>query len=224
MRDDPAHPQGPAGALAPAAAVAAAGERDADRALAEAVRAGTPGAFERLVRTHQRLVWHVVQRLVRDTEDTRELCQETFLQVHRHLHQYRGESRLATWIGRVAYHRALRHLERRRLDLVALADEGDDDTGAWLAQAADPLDLEAQVADAQLQRHLHAAIEALPPLPRLLLTLYHLEELPIPEIAQITGVATGTIKSHLFRARLRLRATLAQAAGRPAADPTPPDE
>lgn len=192
----------------------------ADRALADAVRAGMPGAFERLVRTHQRLVWHVVQRLVRDTEDTRELCQETFLQVHRHLHQYRGESRLATWIGRVAYHRALRHLERKRLDLVALADEGDDDTEAWLAQATDPLDLEAQVADAQLQRHLQAAIEGLPPLPRLLLTLYHLEELPIAEIAQITGVAAGTIKSHLFRARLRLRATLAQAAGRPAASAT----
>lgn len=223
MSDDPAHPQGPAPTGGPAQA-AVDSDLAADRALADAVRAGMPGAFERLVRTHQRLVWHVVQRLVRDTEDTRELCQETFLQVHRHLHQYRGESRLATWIGRVAYHRALRHLERKRLDLVALADEGDDDTEAWLAQAADPLDLEAQVADAQLQRHLQAAIEALPPLPRLLLTLYHLEELPIAEIAQITGVAAGTIKSHLFRARLRLRATLAQAAGRPADSATPPEE
>jgi RNA polymerase sigma factor (sigma-70 family) len=72
----------------------------------------------------------------------------------------------------------------------------------------DPLDLEDQAASAQLQRRLHAAIEELPPLPRTLLTLYHLEELPIPEIAQITGLASGTIKSHLFRARLKLRASL----------------
>lgn len=185
----------------------------ADRALVDAVRGGAPGAFETLVRTHQRLVWHVVQRLVRDTEDTRELCQETFLRVHRNLHQYRGESRLATWVGRVAYHLALRHLERKRIDLVDAHDDSDDGGESLLAQAADTLDLEASVASAQLHRHLHAAIEALPPLPRALLTLYHLEELPIPDIAQLTGLATGTIKSHLFRARLKLRATLALAAG-----------
>jgi RNA polymerase sigma factor (sigma-70 family) len=187
-----------------------------DRALADAARSGAPGAaaaFERLVRRHQRLVWHVVQRLVRDTEDTRELCQETFLRVHRHLHQYRGESRLATWIGRVAYHLALRHLERKRIDLVDAHDDNDDDDAGPLDQAADTLDLEASVASAQLHRQLHAAIEALPPLPRTLLTLYHLEELPIPDIAELTGLASGTIKSHLFRARLKLRATLAQAAG-----------
>lgn len=178
----------------------------ADRALAQAALAGRPGAFEQLVRTHQRLVWHVVQRLVRDGEDARELCQEAFLRVHRHLHQYRGESRLGTWVGRVAYHVALRHLERKRIELVDTAD-GDSDE-ALLDRVADPLDLEAGVEQAQLQRRLHAAIEALPPLPRTLLTLYHLEELPIAEIAQITGLAAGTIKSHLFRARLRLRATL----------------
>jgi RNA polymerase sigma factor (sigma-70 family) len=186
-----------------------------DRALVDAVRSGAPGApaaFERLVRTHQRLVWHVVQRLVRDTEDTRELCQETFLRVHRHLHQYRGESRLATWVGRVAYHLALRHLERKRIELVDVHEDTDDEHTSALAQAADALDLETAVANAQLHRQLHAAIEALPPLPRTLLTLYHLEELPIADIAQLTGLATGTIKSHLFRARLKLRATLVHAA------------
>jgi RNA polymerase sigma factor (sigma-70 family) len=186
-----------------------------DRALVDAARSGAPGAsaaFERLVRTHQRLVWHVVQRLVRDTEDTRELCQETFLRVHRHLHQYRGDSRLATWVGRVAYHLALRHLERKRIALVDAHDGSDDDHESLLAQAPDALDLEAHVASAQLHRQLHAAIEALPPLPRTLLTLYHLEELPIADIAQLTGLASGTIKSHLFRARLKLRVTLAQAA------------
>ena len=47
-----------------------------------------------------------------------------------------------------------------------------------------------------------------PPLPRTVLTLYHLDELSIPEIAQVTGLAAGTIKSHLFRTRLKLRETL----------------
>src|SRR3546814_10539989 len=66
-------------------------------------------------------------------------------------------------------------------------------------------DVHAAVADDQVNRHLHAAIESLPPLQRTLLTLYHLEELSIPEISRITGIAEGTIKSHLFRSRKQLR-------------------
>jgi RNA polymerase sigma-70 factor (ECF subfamily) len=187
--------------------------RDADRALVQAVLAGQGGAFARLVAQHQRLVWHVVQRLVLGTEDTRDLCQETFLRVHRQLHQYRFESSLATWIGRVAYSIALRHLEKRR---VALVDPADDALAQALHEAvASPLDLEASVSDAQAQRLLHAAIEALPPLPRTLLTLYHLEELSIAEITHITGLPAGTVKSHLFRARARLKQALAPQLGEP---------
>jgi len=176
-----------------------------ERALVEAVLAGTPGAFERLVRDHQGLCWHVIQRMVRHPEDTRELCQEAFLRVHRHLGQYRFDAPLKSWIAQVAYSVARRHLERRRIPLVEAVD-GD---GLSLAEAVgDGHDLQAAVAGDDANRHLYAAIEALPPLQRTLLTLYHLEELPIPEISRITGIAEGTIKSHLFRSRRRLRALL----------------
>ena len=62
--------------------------------------------------------------------------------------------------------------------------------------------------EAEASRLLHAALDALPPLQRALLTLYHIEEIPIPEIARITGLPAGTIKSHLFRSRLGLRNVL----------------
>src|SRR3546814_19650285 len=78
---------------------------------------------------------------------------------------------------------------------------------------ADGHDVHAAVADDQANRHLHAAIESLPPLQRTLLTLYHLEELSIPEISRITGIAEGTIKSHLFRSRKQLRAILESSIG-----------
>src|SRR3546814_10141337 len=55
-----------------------------ERALVEGVLAGMPGAFERLVRDHQGLCWHVIQRMVRHPEDTRELCQEAFLRSEEH--------------------------------------------------------------------------------------------------------------------------------------------
>ena len=179
---------------------------ESDRALVAAVLARETGAFERLVRQYQGLCWHVVQRMVRHPEDARELCQEVFLRVHQCLHQYRGESALKSWIGQVAYSMAKRHLERKRVAIAEAA--GDEDGASLLDSIGDDFDLEGATSDAEINGHLHAALEALPPLQRTVLTLYHLDELPIGEIAAITGLSEGTIKSHLFRSRQRLRACL----------------
>jgi RNA polymerase sigma factor (sigma-70 family) len=176
-----------------------------DRDLVDAVLANRPGAFERLIREYQGLCWHIIQRMVRNPEDARELCQDTFLRVHQCLHQYRYESALKSWIGRVAYTIALRHLQHKRIPLV---EHGDGDDYALVENIGDGFDLEAACADEEAVQHLHLAIESLPPLQRTLLTLYYLEETSIPEIARITGLASGTIKSHLFRSRLRLRGAL----------------
>ncbi|MEQ1512183.1 MAG: sigma-70 family RNA polymerase sigma factor [Lysobacteraceae bacterium] len=178
-----------------------------DRALVDAVLAATPGAFERLVREHQTLCWHIVLKLVRHPEDARDLCQEVFLRVHRYLHQYRYDSSLKTWIGRVAYSCALRHLERRRMPL-ALELAGDD--GAAEIEAIDSgEDVHAQASQAQIDTIVQAQMRRLPPIQSLLLTLYHLDELTIPEITAMTGLPSGTVKSHLARARARLRDGLA---------------
>ena len=177
-----------------------------DRKLVDAVLGNVPGAFERLVREYQGLCWHIIQRMVRHPDDTRELCQEAFLRVHQCLHQYRGESALKSWIGQVAYSVAKRHLERKRIPLQEAADA--DEHQALLENVGDHFDLEGSASDEESARCLHAAIETLPPLQRTLLTLYHLEELPIGEIATMTGLAEGTIKSHLFRSRQRLRQVL----------------
>jgi RNA polymerase sigma factor (sigma-70 family) len=184
--------------------------RHDDRELVDAVLANRPGAFECLVREYQGLCWHIIQRMVRNPEDARELCQDTFLRVHQCLHQYRGESALKSWIGRVAWTIALRHLQRKRIPLL---DHVDDEGTSLLENIGDGFDLESACADQETVRDLHDAIESLPPLQRTLLTLHHLEEMSIPDIARITGMASGTIKSHLFRSRLRLRATLESRTG-----------
>ena len=180
-----------------------------DRALVEDVLAGRAGAFERLVRQYQGLCWHIIDRMVRHPDDTRELCQEAFLRVHQCLHQYRFESALKSWIGQVAYSVAKRHLERKRIPIVEPV-AGDDDGEAFspMDTVSDGFDLEAATADGEMAALLHAQIEALPPLQRTLLTLYHLEEVPIVEVARMTGIAEGTIKSHLFRSRALLRERL----------------
>jgi len=184
---------------------------DLDRTLVEAVLANRAGAFEQLVRDYQGLCWYVIQRMVRHPEDTRELCQEAFLRVHRYLHQYRFDSPLKSWIGQVAYSVAKRHLERKR---IPLAEVGEDADGlSLLDNIGDGHDLQGAHEQGEDERELHAAIEALPPMQRTVLTLYHLEELPIAEIATITGMAEGTIKSHLFRSRKHLREILSPRIG-----------
>lgn len=183
---------------------------DEDRRLVEATLARMPGAFERLVASHQRLVWHVLERMIGRVEDARDLSQEVFLRVHQKLQQFRYESSLASWIGRIAFSMATRYLERKRL----LIDEAlDDDEQGALERVSDDFDLAEACADAELMRCVAAELNALPPLQRTLITLYHLDELGIAEIGSITGLPEGTIKNSLFRARRRLRLQLEQALG-----------
>lgn len=182
-----------------------------DQALVDSVLNGSPGAFERLVREYQKLCWHVIHRMVRHPQDTQDLCQETFLRVHQYLHQYRSESALKSWIAQVAYSVAKRHLERKR---IPLAEPSTDADGlAPLDRVSDDFDIEAASIEGQSANYLHEAIDCLPPLQRTILTLYHLDEMPIAEIAVITGLAEGTIKSHLFRSRKQLRDALTDRMG-----------
>ena len=173
---------------------------DADRALVKAVLARAPRSFEELISRYQGLCWHIVLRMVRNPEDARDICQEAFLRIFKYLHQYRFDSPLKSWIAQVAFSAARRHLERKR---IPIAD--DPEAGSLLDSISDGFDLEADNADDQIHRLLHAAIDALPPLQRSLLTMYHLDELSISEIASITGIPEGSIKSHLFRSRKLLR-------------------
>lgn len=177
-----------------------------DRALVEAVLSEVPGAFERLVGEHHGLCWSITYRLVRSRDDAHDLCQETFLRVHQNLRQYRFECPLKNWIGRVAYSIALRHLKRTQSSLAAelqsevatIRDEDDVEIVDYAANADN-------ATDAQ---RLRRAVERLPLLQRTLLSLYHFDDMSIAEIALVTGLATGTIKSHLFRSRLRLKQLL----------------
>ena len=181
--------------------------RAEDRELVTAVLARAPGAFERLVACHQKLVWHLVYRMVQHPEDARDLSQEVFLRVHQRLSQYRFESALSTWIGRVAFSVATRHLQRKKLPIVESAGSEEDEAPAW-EQVGDGFDLEAACADHELMGLLGKAIERLPAIQRTLVTLSHLEDMPVGEIASVTGLPEGTVKNYLFRARARLRALL----------------
>jgi RNA polymerase sigma-70 factor (ECF subfamily) len=182
-----------------------------DRELVADVLDGRRGAFESLVAAHQQLCWNIVFRLVRHNDDAYDLCQETFLLVHRKLAGFRFESSLRTWIGRIAYNVAMTYLQRRRTETAVLSRNVQDLES--LAAMADTADVEAAVSQHERARLLHAAVQKLPPLQRTILTLYYLDEASVADIAEITSLPEGTIKSHLHRSRQNLRAGLERSLG-----------
>ncbi|MEN4955787.1 RNA polymerase sigma factor [Stenotrophomonas indicatrix] len=176
-----------------------------DRALVGAIIDGSQAAFAQLVETHQRTCAHVIGRMVGDRDQVADLLQETFLAVFRQLHRFRFESSLRTWISRVAYTTALQYLRRRRLEAqwmvaVEVPEElGIGDEGPGPAELSEAL---------QAGRQLGAALERLSAPQRLIVGLHYLEDFDLAEIEQVTGLARGTIKSHLHRARQVLKQEL----------------
>ncbi|WP_420455734.1 RNA polymerase sigma factor [Rubrivirga sp.] len=177
-----------------------------DSALLRSARSGDPDAFRTLVVRYQGLVAHVVGRVVADPAEREDVGQEVFLQVHRRLDQFRGDAQLSTWVGRIAYHAALRHVRRRRPTPIGLGTDAPEPPGPDDSDAAS----EAEHRD----RVLRAAIDSLPPAHRVALTLFHLDGLSHAQVAETLGLPLGTVKNTLFRARKRLKDLLLTATPR----------
>jgi RNA polymerase sigma-70 factor (ECF subfamily) len=182
----------------------------AERDLVERARGGDAGAFQELMDSHLSRVWRVVWRILRHREDTEDVVQEVFLAAHGALETFRGEARFSTWLHRIAVNRALNHRSlaaekmRRASDSIdGAAEEGSADPAALLpSDGPSPLqELEVK----ELRRRLAECIEKLPSVWRAVLALRDGESLSYEEIGQRMGIALGTVRSRLARARLALR-------------------
>ena len=162
-------------------------------------RRGDRRAFARLVETHQSRVRLQLRRLAHgDAALADDLAQETFVQAWLHLADFRGDARLATWLHRIALTRFLQHARRPELPL----EWRDDDAGDVPDAGHDPRPAEGRVRDVE------RALQALSEIQRLAVVhCFHLD-LSHAEAAQVLGLPLGTLKSHLDRAKTRLRELL----------------
>lgn len=172
--------------------------------LVEQILAGDRDSFRTLIKQYQRLVSHVVYRLIPAGPDQEDLSQEVFIRVYQHLDRFRFDSKLSTWIARIAYNTCLNFLEKKKLplydDLVAEDDREFEPVAPDEISRPD-FGFEAVETGVILQKE----IEQLPAVYKTVLTLYHLDQLSYIEIADIMNMPVGTIKSHLFRARRMLK-------------------
>ncbi len=172
-----------------------------DGQLVQQVINGNSNAFRFLVSKYQRLVVHVVGRIVQQQDEMEDICQEVFIKVFKTLGKFRGESKLSTWIATIACNTAITHLRKKsRRGELSYNEEP-----KLIGMEADTGLNQQVVEKEEIKKHLLKLIETLPVHYRTVLTLYHLEEFSYREIVDITGMPEGTIKSYLNRARMILK-------------------
>jgi len=176
----------------------AASSREDEKALVEACRRGERDAFDGLVVRYQRDIYRLCYRYVNDHEDANDLAQEVFLKAWRAIGRFRGESRLATWLYRIAVNACLNHRALRRPATEALEDTlADPGRGALsLVESEDE------------SRRVREAVARLPEKQRATLILKVYQELSHEEVAAVLGTSVGTVKSNLFHALANLRRLL----------------
>lgn len=187
------------------------GSKTSDRYLLEKVLDGDHSAFSIIIRNTERLVAQIVFKMISNTEDRKDISQDIYLKTFKNLKQFKFQSKLSTWIGQIAYNTCLNYLEKKKMVLLDynFSDETQEEVLEKLAQQINSdNETEKQIFQKELSEILTTEIEKLPPIYKVILNLYHQEELSYSEISQITQLPEGTVKNYLFRARKTLKISL----------------
>jgi len=175
-----------------------------DNVLIKKINDGDRSAIRLLVENNKNLVWHIIISMVGRNSDSEDLFQEVFLQVFKGFRRFRADARLSTWIGSITHHICVDYLRKKKKE----TDFQNHDNDQKMMPGFSPDMSWKQTENEDLNQVVLAAIAKLPADYRTVITLYHLDERSYQEIAQITGMPDGTVKSYISRGRNLLRETL----------------
>jgi len=188
---------------------------DADKILVKKILNGDLKAFRLLIENNNGLVAHIVYRLINNPADQEEICQEIFIRIYQNLPDFKFKAKLSTWIGRIAYNTTINHLRKEKIPLLddrqveTPGRDGHKGKSDGYALLHDP----GPAPDALLERKdrgemIERMLIQLPPSFRMILTLFHLEQMSYQEISELMDLPEGTVKSYLYRARKKLKEVL----------------
>ncbi len=149
--------------------------------------------YEMLISDYQKPLYFFIRRMLLNHEDTNDVLQETFVRVFKGIDNFRGESKLGTWMHSIAYREALGHIERSKRML----------KGHWdglILSNAKQLEEDAHYTGDDMQRRLQAMVAALPEKQRAVFVMKYYEEKKYTEIAEITGTSIGALKASFHHA------------------------
>ncbi|HEX7998360.1 MAG TPA: RNA polymerase sigma factor [Pyrinomonadaceae bacterium] len=180
--------------------------QDADVVLAQKSAAGDTAAFEELYRRHFRRVYALCLRMTSDPVQAEDLTQDVFIQLFNKIGSFRGESAFTTWLHRMTVNQVLMHFRKRSTK--SELTKGDDETPEQIVKGTENPNAMPVIDRIALEK----AIQQLPPGYRTVFILHDVEGYEHEEIARMMGVAEGTSKSQLHKARLKLRTFIRQQA------------
>lgn len=185
-----------------------------DAQLAGRVAGHDHAAFEFVMRRHNAMLFRVARAILRDDADAEDALQEAYLAAYRHMADFRGDARLSTWLTRIVINQAYARLRARKRDdgIVPFDPEGHGEPGESEASARDavPEPPERAAMRAQIRRLLEQKIDELPLAYRTVFVLREVEEMTVDETAACLSIPEATVRTRLFRARARLRESLAR--------------
>jgi RNA polymerase sigma-70 factor, ECF subfamily len=183
-------------------------ENARDRALVEQALAGELAAFNRLVELYQDYLLAMTLRIVRDRETAEDAVQEAFFSAYRNLQRFSGSS-FRAWLTRIALNASKDLLRKRKRRPADPYPEWEDDT--WQPPAPESEGPEQVALVTQQRQALARAMQEVTDDQRTAIVLYDVQGYDYAEIAQLTGVSVGTVKSRIHRGRLTLRERLGSA-------------
>jgi len=189
-----------------------------EAAFVAELQAGSQDAFAYLLAVYQNPVFNLVWHIVENPADASDVLQEVFVKVFKGIKGFNGDSTLRTWIYRIAVHEASNHRRswiRRHWREPISVDDPESPSAVAAAEAASSARSPYQVFEqAEREVVVKQALASLAPPYRAVVVLREIEGLPYEEIAQVLGLAEGTVKSRLLRGRELLRRKLAGYVGR----------
>jgi len=173
-----------------------------ERKLIQSIRKGNTRAFSELVNRYKDLVYTLALRMLGNREEAEEVSQDTFIKVFHSLERFKGDSKISTWIYRIAYNACLDRIRLRKSRTFLDVGDMEDFIFTEMDTAFDKMVREER------GRLVGQCLAKLPSEDAGLLTLFYFEEKSLLEIEHILNVPVSSLKVRLFRARKKLAAVL----------------
>jgi len=177
----------------------------AEEALLARARAGDHDAVEKIFNEHRHRVYSLAYRMTGNPNDAEDLCQEVFLQVLRKINAFQGRSSLSTWLYTVTVNRSRDFLRaKKRTGEVLSRDSEPAEPSERFEPTGNIPTPEARAVSSEAQRLVQKALMELPLSLRAPLVLHELEGFEYREVARLLRLPVGTVKSRIFRGRVKL--------------------
>jgi RNA polymerase sigma-70 factor, ECF subfamily len=193
--------------MRPAHAPQAAPIGGSEAELVQRARNRDEAAIRSIMQSNNRRLYRLARGILRNDSEAEDVVQETYVRAFTHLHDFRGDSSLATWLGRIAINEALGRMRRQRpgVEWTSLPPGTLEAQVIQFPLSAAAEDPEKSMAQREIQRVVEHAIDELPDAFRIVFITRVIEGMNVEETSEILGLKTETVKTRLHRARTMLR-------------------